>query len=150
MKQETIDIIYLQIFVKKTKLLVDGCHIDTSTKNLARYLKKFKIPVYGIWGSLRNKKPDKLIKNFKGIFKKIITIKIPNETSAMSSYDLYKIAQTPWEWHEPIMKLAKILGILCFSTPFDNSAVDFLEELNVPAYKIASFENSHLPLFYQS
>ena len=78
--------------LKKTKLLVDGCHSDTSTKNLARYLKKFKIPVYGIWGSLRNKKPDKLIKNFKGIFKKIITIKIPNETSAMSSYDLYKIA----------------------------------------------------------
>ena len=59
---------------------------------------------------------------------------------------LYKVAYTPWEWHEPIMKLAKKLGMLCMSTPFDETAVDFLEELNVPAYKIASFENAHLPL----
>ena len=61
-------------------------------------------------------------------------------------YDLYKIAHTPWEWHEPIIKKAKELGMLCFSTPFDETAVDFLEELNVPIYKIASFENGHLPL----
>lgn len=61
-------------------------------------------------------------------------------------YDLYKLAQTPWEWHEPIMKRAKEMGMVCFSTPFDETAVDFLEELNVPAYKIASFENTHLPL----
>ena len=63
-----------------------------------------------------------------------------------SLYDLYKDAYTPWEWHEPIMHRAKKLGIICFSTPFDNSAVDFLESLDVPAYKIASFENTHLPL----
>jgi pseudaminic acid synthase len=63
-----------------------------------------------------------------------------------SLYELYKEAYTPWEWHEPIMKRAIELGMLCFSTPFDNSAVDFLEELDVPAYKIASFENTHLPL----
>lgn len=63
-----------------------------------------------------------------------------------SLYELYKIAYTPWEWHEPIMKRANELGMLCFSTPFDETAVDFLEELNVPAYKIASFENTHLPL----
>ena len=63
-----------------------------------------------------------------------------------SLYELYQDAYTPWEWHEPIMQRAKERGMLCFSTPFDDTAVDFLEELNVPAYKIASFENTHLPL----
>jgi N-acetylneuraminate synthase len=63
-----------------------------------------------------------------------------------SLYDLYTQAYTPWEWHEPIMKRAEELGLICFSTPFDETAVDFLESLNVPAYKIASFENNHLPL----
>jgi N-acetylneuraminate synthase len=63
-----------------------------------------------------------------------------------SLYELYQDAYTPWEWHEPIMKRANELGMLCFSTPFDDTAVDFLEGLNVPAFKIASFENTHLPL----
>ncbi|NQU62874.1 MAG: pseudaminic acid synthase [SAR324 cluster bacterium] len=63
-----------------------------------------------------------------------------------SLHDLYQIAYTPWEWHEPIMKRANELGMLCFSTPFDDSSVDFLESLNVPGYKIASFENADLPL----
>jgi pseudaminic acid synthase len=63
-----------------------------------------------------------------------------------SLYDLYKEAHTPWEWHEPIMRRAKDLGLICFSTPFDGTSVDFLESLNVPAYKIASFENTDLPL----
>lgn len=63
-----------------------------------------------------------------------------------SLYDLYKLAHTPWDWHEPIMRRANELGMACFSTPFDDSAVDFLESLNVPAYKVASFENVHLPL----
>ena len=64
-------------------------------------------------------------------------------------YDLYKIAYTPWEWHEPIMRRAKELGLICFSTPFDDTSVDFLESLDVPAYKIASFENADLPLIKQ-
>lgn len=63
-----------------------------------------------------------------------------------SLHDLYKIAYTPWEWHEPIMKRAKKLGLICFSTPFDDTSVDFLESLDVPAYKIASFENADIPL----
>lgn len=61
-------------------------------------------------------------------------------------HDLYKEAHTPWEWHAPIMQRAREHDMLCFSTPFDESAVDFLEGLDVPAYKIASFENIHLPL----
>lgn len=61
-------------------------------------------------------------------------------------YDLYREAQTPWEWHRPIMERAASHGISCFSTPFDESAVDFLESLGVPAYKVASFENTDLPL----
>ncbi|MFA6169579.1 MAG: pseudaminic acid synthase [Candidatus Margulisiibacteriota bacterium] len=63
-----------------------------------------------------------------------------------SLYDLYQKAATPWEWHKPIFKLCKKLGIIGFSTPFDETAVDFLEELNVPFYKVASFENTDLPL----
>ncbi len=61
-------------------------------------------------------------------------------------YDLYRDAYTPWEWHAPIMERAARHGLHCFSTPFDDSAVDFLEQLGVPAYKIASFENVDLPL----
>lgn len=63
-----------------------------------------------------------------------------------SLHHLYQIAHTPWEWHEPIMRRANELGMSCFSSPFDATAVDFLEGLNVPAYKVASFENIDLPL----
>ncbi len=61
-------------------------------------------------------------------------------------YELYKEAYTPWEWHKALFDRAKQRGIFCFSTPFDDSAVDFLESLDMPVYKIASFENNHLPL----
>lgn len=61
-------------------------------------------------------------------------------------YELYQEAYTPWEWHKEIFDFANSLGILAFSSPFDETAVDFLEELNVPAYKIASFESAHHPL----
>lgn len=63
-----------------------------------------------------------------------------------SLYKLYSEAFTPWEWHKPIFDRARELGIIPFSTPFDDTAVDFLESLDVPCYKIASFENTDLPL----
>jgi len=63
-----------------------------------------------------------------------------------SLYKLYGEASTPWEWHQPIFDRARKLGMIPFSTPFDGTSVDFLESLNVPCYKIASFENTDLPL----
>lgn len=63
-----------------------------------------------------------------------------------SLYKLYGEAYTPWEWHKPIFERARELGMIPFSTPFDDTAVDFLESLDVACYKIASFENTDLPL----
>lgn len=85
--------------------------------------------------TLNCKKKDFLISDKKNIWKK-----------NNSLFSLYKKAQTPWEWHKQIFEKAKRKNLIYFSSPFDETAVDFLEELNVPAYKIASFENNHYPL----
>jgi len=63
-----------------------------------------------------------------------------------SLYEIYKIGSTPWEWHKELFERARKNKIICFSSPFDESAVDFLKKFKCPAYKIASFENNHIPL----
>jgi N-acetylneuraminate synthase len=63
-----------------------------------------------------------------------------------SLFELYSAGYTPWEWHKPIFELAKRLNLICFSTPFDESAIEFLETLNVPCYKVASFEIGDIQL----
>ena len=78
---------------KNEKLLIDGCHSETSAKNLANYLKTLKIPIYGIWAMTKNKDPDRFIKQFKGIFEKIVTIPIENESATLSNQLLLKIAK---------------------------------------------------------
>ena len=74
------------------KIMIDGAHAEADAKNLANYLKTIKLPKYGIWAMMKNKKPSQFIKHFRGIFKKLITIPIENEQSSMSSKDLYRIA----------------------------------------------------------
>ncbi|BFN05016.1 pseudaminic acid synthase [Clostridium tetani] len=74
--------------------------------------------------------------------------KIKNNTlwNGRTLYDLYKEAYTPWEWQKELKDYSEGIGLICFSTPFDKTAVDFLERLNVPAYKVASFEITDIPL----
>ncbi len=79
--------------LKNEKFLIDGCHSETSAANLANYLKTIKTPIYGIWGMTKNKDPNKFIKEFEGIFKKIITIPIEKETASLSGELLYKVAK---------------------------------------------------------
>ncbi len=74
-------------------LLIDGCHSIASAKNLYNYLKMLKEPIYGIWGMQKNKLPDQFIKSFNKIFKKIITITIPNEPNALKAEELCSISQ---------------------------------------------------------
>jgi dihydrofolate synthase/folylpolyglutamate synthase len=78
---------------KNEKLLIDGCHSIKSAKNLYGYLKTLKEPIYGIWGMKKNKNPNMFIKQFKGLFKKIILTPIENEPASVSSKFLYKIAK---------------------------------------------------------
>jgi len=98
---------------KNEKLLIDGCHSETSAKNLANYLRALKIPIYGIWAMTKNKDPNKFIKQFKGIFRKIITIPIENESAALSNQLLFKIAkknnynsETSKSFEEALKKIA--------------------------------------------
>ena len=78
---------------KNEQIMLDGAHAETDAKNLANYLKNIKVPKYAIWAMMKNKEPDLFIKQFKGIFKKIITIPIENEQNCMSAKDLKAIAK---------------------------------------------------------
>ena len=78
---------------KSERILIDGCHSETSGQNLYNYLKTLKVPIYGVWAMTKNKDPDMFIKQFKGIFKKIITVPIENESAALSNKLLLKIAK---------------------------------------------------------
>ena len=74
-------------------LLIDGCHSITSAENLYNYIKTLKEPIYGVWGMQKNKLPDRFIKSFNKIFKKVITITIPNEPNALKAKELCSISQ---------------------------------------------------------
>ncbi len=84
--------------------------------------------------TLASNKPDFVINDDKNLW------------NGRQLHGLYEEAHTPWEWHEELFKTANDLGMIAFSSPFDQTAVDFLETLNVPMYKVASFEITHLPL----
>ena len=99
-----------KLLFPQEQLLVDGCHSETSGKNLASYLKTLNKDIYGIWGMQINKYPKKFIKHFKGIFKKIIVVKIPDEPSACNPQMLQKIANQ--------------LNIKCNTAPNISSAID--------------------------
>jgi pseudaminic acid synthase len=73
-------------------------------------------------------------------------IKMNNIWNGMTLYDLYKKAYTPWEWHKEIKEYGEKKGLIVFSTPFDETAIDFLERLDVSLYKVASYEITHIPL----
>ena len=74
-------------------MLIDGCHSIASAKNLCNYLKTLNEPIYGIWGMQKNKLPDQFIKSFDKIFKKLITVTIPNEPNAIKADKLKKIGK---------------------------------------------------------
>jgi dihydrofolate synthase/folylpolyglutamate synthase len=78
---------------RNEKILIDGCSSEASAKNLANYLKKINLPKYAVWGMIKNKNPDLFIKQFKGVFKKIITLPIENENTTLSKDTLLKIAK---------------------------------------------------------
>tara|TARA_B110000003_G_scaffold268358_1_gene297758 strand:- start:27 stop:1058 length:1032 start_codon:yes stop_codon:yes gene_type:complete len=104
--------------------------IQTAKKNGADAV---KLQTYGPASmTIKSNKKDFMIK--KGLWK------------GYSLWQLYKEAQTPFEWHKELFKYAKKLNIVCFSTPFDEAAVDLLETLRCPFYKVASFEMNHVPL----
>ena len=84
---------FKKLLKKEEKLLIDGCHSMASAENLYNYLKTLKEPIYGIWGMQKNKLPDPFIKSFKKIFKKLVTVPIPNEPNALTAIELQNIGQ---------------------------------------------------------
>ena len=82
-----------KLLFPKEKLLIDGCHSNSGAKNLSSYLKTLNAEVYGIWGMQKNREPKKFLQNFKGVFKKIVAIKIPNELNTYNPTNLRKIAK---------------------------------------------------------
>lgn len=90
--------------------------------------------------------PDTLTLNSDKPWFTVDSANTPSEWDKKRLYDLYKKAYTPWEWQPKLKKLAESLGLIFFSTPFDETAVDFLEKMNVPCYKVASYEANHVPL----
>jgi pseudaminic acid synthase len=92
---------------------------------------------------LQTYKPDTITINCKNDYFKV---KVNKSWKGKTLYDLYKWAYTPWDWQPKLKKYAESKGLIFFSTPFDETAVDFLEELNVQLYKVASFEINHIPL----
>ena len=106
---------------KNEKILLDGAHSNTSAQNLFNYLKTLKLPIYCIWGMQKNKFPNEFLKNFKGIFKKIITVKIPNEKNASTADELKLIslkqnynAETAKNFKEALKKITtKEPKIIC-------------------------------------
>ena len=107
---------------KNEKILLDGAHSNTSGKNLYDYLKTLKLPIYCIWGMQKNKFPDEFLRNFKGIFKKIITVKIPNEKNSCTADELKAISlkqkyntKTALDFRDAIKKItSNEPKIICF------------------------------------
>ena len=108
--------------LKNEKIILDGAHSNTSGKNLYNYLKTIKLPIYCIWGMQKNKFPSEFLKNFKGIFKKIVTVKIPNEKNSCTTAELKKIAshqnyrtETAKDFKQAIKKItSKEPKVICF------------------------------------
>lgn len=117
---------------------LSGNHNQSLAKAKAMILAAAESGVSAI--KLQTYTPDTITLNVsRGEF---VLEEIDNLWRGKSLYELYGEAMTPWEWHQPLFDYAKSLGLVAFSTPFDLSAVEYLEALNVPCYKIASFENT--------
>ncbi len=136
------------MFLKKSKLNpiiiaeISGNHNQSLKTALSILDNSKKIGLSYV--KLQTYKPDTLTVNSK---RKEFKINQNHKYwGGQNLYDLYSKAYTPWEWHNKIFKYAKKIKINCFSSPFDETAVDFLENCNCPAYKVASFEITHIPL----
>ena len=121
---------------------MSGNHNQSLTRALEIVESAARTGVHAL--KLQTYKPDTMTLD---LYEREFHISDPNSLwTGNSLYKLYGQAYTPWEWHQPIFERARALGLVVFSTPFDDTAVDLLESLNAPCYKIASFENTDLPL----